>query len=237
MSVLSSVLERLSGVGHSAGLTAAPQRQFFVSLNGRVMLPRKKGVNFVVFEGLEGSGQTTQAEILRDHLEKKGVDVLLTKEPTQASAAGKRIHKALDGEIEISPRELQELFAQDRKEHLEGLIIPAFNGGRTVICDRYFFSSFAYGAADCGLKWLMEVNGNFIYPDAAYVLMVDPEICLTRIAGRGRRPQIFENERTLKEAIKVYEKMARMFDDVYLLDGSQNTEGLFYAILARYPNY
>src|SRR3989338_4884308 len=102
---------------------------------------------FIVFEGLDGSGQSTQAAPLRDFLIKNGHEVVLTKEPTKDSEAGKKIREALGKNTEVSPMYLQGLFAEDRKEHLDKVIIPALMGGKTVISDRYFFSSFAFGAA------------------------------------------------------------------------------------------
>src|SRR3989338_2067541 len=82
---------------------------FFSSLNRKILVPRKKGARFIVFEGLEGSGQSTQAGLIRDYLEERGVDILLTKEPTIVSEAGRRAVSALNMEISISPKEIQEL--------------------------------------------------------------------------------------------------------------------------------
>ncbi|MDD5047666.1 MAG: dTMP kinase, partial [Methanoregulaceae archaeon] len=101
---------------------------------------------FIVFEGLDGSGQSTQVKLLADFLKNKNIKVLATKEPTLDSAAGRLIRKALDKKTKILPKKFQELYAQDRKEHLNKVIIPNLEKGKTVISDRYFFSSFAYGS-------------------------------------------------------------------------------------------
>jgi dTMP kinase len=209
--------------------------QFFVSLNGKVMVPRKSGARFIVIEGLEGSGQSTQASLLRDHLEEKGVDTLLTKEPTLISPAGEMIKKALNKEIAVPPQEFQQLFAQDRKEHLERTILPALAEGRIVISDRYFFSSFAYGSDECALEWLIDINGNFIFPDATFILSATPAVCMERIKKRDLKPQIFENKEKLTKALVMYEKVARMYDNVYLVNGEQSIEGVFYAMLNKFP--
>lgn len=206
---------------------------FFYSLNRKVLVPRKKGARFIVFEGLEGSGQSTQAGLIRDYLEERGVDVLLTKEPTVVSEAGRRAVSALNKEISISSKELQELFAEDRKEHLKKVITPALEEGRTVISDRYFFSSFAYGSIDCKLKWLIRINGDFIFPDAVFILSAPPAVCYDRIRGRHGGFQFFEEREKLEKASRAYEKLARMFDDVYLLNGEQSAESVFYAILLK----
>ena len=94
---------------------------------------------FIVFEGLDGSGQSTQTELLRDFLIEKGYEVIQTKEPTQESKASQEIRETLDKKIKIKPMRLQELFTQDRKEHLDNLINPALKEGKMVISDRYFF--------------------------------------------------------------------------------------------------
>ena len=102
---------------------------------------------FIVFEGLDGSGQSTQAALLRDFLIKNGQEVVLTKEPTKDSLAGQKIREVLNKNTEVSPMYLQGLFAEDRKEHLDKVIVPALKNGMIVISDRYFFSSFAFGSS------------------------------------------------------------------------------------------
>lgn len=142
---------------------------------------------FIVFEGLDGSGQSTQANLLRDFFIKNGFQVFLTKEPTLSSKAGKKIRKILDEKEKISPKKLQELFAQDRKEHLKKSIIPALKRGKIAISDRYFFSSFAYGRADgLNLDWLMKKNNRFLLPDLTFILKVRPLICVRRIEKEER---------------------------------------------------
>ena len=81
----------------------------FVTLNNKVIIPRKKGAGFIVFEGLDGSGQSTQTGLLRDFLIKKGYKVVLTKEPTLDSEAGRKIREILDHKIKAEPKDIQEL--------------------------------------------------------------------------------------------------------------------------------
>ncbi len=167
---------------------------------------------FIVFDGLDGSGQSTQAGLLRDFLITKGLEVvlgssqdfltgkgfevILTKEPTKDSQAGKNIREALDKKIKISPKELQTLFSEDRREHLENLIIPALQQNSIVISDRYFFSTFAYGVSDgLDLAWLMELNNAFLVPDLTFILKVRPEVCFERIKKRGSAQTLFDQKR------------------------------------------
>jgi len=97
---------------------------------------------FIVIEGLDGSGQSTQAEFLKKFLVKQGKKVLKTKEPTLSSKAGRNIKKILNKEKKGSPMELQKLFVKDRKVHLNEVIVPALKEGKVVISDRYFFLHF-----------------------------------------------------------------------------------------------
>jgi len=114
---------------------------------------------FIIIEGLDGSGQTSQVSLLKDFLIKKGYQVVATKEPTRDSESGRRIKKILEEKIDTDPLELQKLYAEDRKEHLEKIIIPALKEGRAVISDRYFFSTFAYGKAHgADLDELIKMN-------------------------------------------------------------------------------
>jgi len=136
----------------------------------------KKGF-FVVFEGPDGSGQSTQVELLVNYLKAKGCKVLATKEPTLQSKAGKTIREALDEKIKLGPQELQGLFTKDRASHLKNIILPALKRGKIVISDRYFFSSFAFGAANgVSLDWLVRMNKMFLHPDLTLILDVPAEV-------------------------------------------------------------
>lgn len=177
---------------------------------------------FIAFEGLDGSGQTTQANLLTEFFRSRGREVVQTKEPTQDSEAGKRIRRILDKKIRCTPAELQKLFAQDRKEHLDRVIIPALSGGKIVISDRYCFSSFAYGVAEgVDLDYLMVLNAEFLLPDVTFLLRVSPKVCMERIHVRGKTPTLFEKQEKLRQVWGVYEQLAKSFENVFIIDGEQ----------------
>jgi len=183
---------------------------------------------FVVLEGLDGSGQSTQASLLRDFFIKRGGQVVLTKEPTRDSEAGRKIKEILEKRIEINPLKLQKLYAEDRKEHLGNVIIPALKQGKIVISDRYFFSSFAYGAAHgADLDELIKLNDDFLYPNVVFLLKVSPEICFERIGKRGDPKTLFEKREQLAKVWKVFEKLPAMFGDVKVIDGEKSIEQVF----------
>lgn len=183
---------------------------------------------FIVIEGLDGSGQSTEASLLRDFFVGQGKEVIATKEPTMDSEAGKKIREALDKKINIESDELQKLFVQDRKEHLENLIIPALKQGKIVISDRYFFSTFAYGASGgLDLEWLIEINNDFLLPDLTIILKVRPEICISRIEGRGEPKTLFEKQEKLAKVWEVYKLMPERFENVKIIDGEQPIKKVF----------
>ena len=87
---------------------------------------------FIVIEGLDGSGKSAQVDLVIDYLKQKGKDVIVTKEPTIDSDAGRKIKQALRHEISVEPLELQGLYVQDRKEHLENKVVPSLKEGKFV---------------------------------------------------------------------------------------------------------
>lgn len=183
---------------------------------------------FIVFEGLDGSGLSTQANLLKDFLTKKGFKVFLTKEPTKDSIYGKKIEKILKEKEKISPGKLQLLFKNDRKIHLEKEIIPHLRKGKIVISDRYFFSSFAFGSS-CGLSlnWLIKINSKFPLPDLTIFLKVRPEISLQRIEKRGEKKTLFEKREKLEKVFKKYLKLAKIFKNFKIINGEKKREEVF----------
>lgn len=183
---------------------------------------------FIVFEGLDGSGQSTQTKLLADFLSGKGKKVLLTKEPTPDSEASKEIRDVLNKRKKIFPQKLQELFAKDRKVHLEKIIIPALKQSKTVVCDRYFFSSFAFGKADgLELERLFSINQEFLLPDRTFILKVRPEVCLERIENRGKLKTLFEEKEKMERVFKNYLTFPGKFKNIYLIDGEKPIEEVF----------
>lgn len=167
---------------------------------------------FIVFEGIDGCGKSTQVRLLADFYREKGMNVLMTEEPTRNTPVGDLIQRVLEKEITISPKALQLLFTADRAEHLERIIIPALEVGKTVICDRYLFSTLAYGSlASLPMQWLEELNSRFILPDFIFYLRVSPEIAMERIKKRRSGHSIFEQKRKLEKIVRAYNQVAEKF--------------------------
>lgn len=192
------------------------------------MLKSSYSGKFIVIEGLDGSGQSTQTELLRKFLIEKGHQVVVTKEPTLDSEAGRKIREVLDEKEKLDPGKLQELFAQDRKEHLENLIIPALKEGSFVISDRYFFSSFAFGASDgLDLEWLIKLNNDFLLPNLTFILKVRPRVCVSRIDKRGKNKTLFEKEEKLTKVWEAYRTLPDRIENVEIIDGEKTIEEVF----------
>ncbi|MFA5084059.1 MAG: dTMP kinase [Candidatus Paceibacterota bacterium] len=192
---------------------------------------------FIVFEGLDGSGQSTQAGLLKNFLVKKGCRTVLTKESTMDSAAGRLIRKVLDGKKKIPPKKLQELYAEDREQHLKKVVVPNLKKGKIVISDRYFFSSFAYGSLDAPLSYLLKINDKFLMPDLAFFINTKPETCVLRIERRGKKKTLFERKEKLKKVHQNYKKIIKKFRNVIIIDGEGSIKETHRRIIKKISNY
>lgn len=178
---------------------------------------------FIVVEGLDGTGKTTQIKILADYIRKKGREVEITAEPTD-HPTGKLIRKILSGEVKSTPWALASLFLADRIVHNtdpEDGIEKMLSDGKTVISDRYYYSTFSYQGHETDLDWAMNMHFScpeVRRPDLVLFLTMAPEKCIERI--RANRPD---------EAIEIYEntesltKISRQFDTVFsILNEDEN---------------
>jgi len=175
---------------------------------------------FIVVEGLDGSGASTQVSMLSDYLTSKGYKVLLTKEPTN-NLIGGLIRGQLTHEWKTNPVCLQLLFAADRSHHLEKEIIPALEKGYIVISDWYMYSSLALGSLDCDIEWLKKVNENFLKPEVSIFLKVPPEVCIERMKQTRFGVELFEEKEKLGKVLTAFEKLASENKNIVAVDGTQ----------------
>jgi dTMP kinase len=179
---------------------------------------------FIAFEGLDGSGSSTQSRILAERLEKNGHPTLLTKEPTKDTPIGKMIREILQHRWEVAPETLQLLFSADRAEHLRTKIKPGMVNGQIVITDRYLFSTLAYGAMDLSMSWLKSLNEYFPIPDIVFLFKLDPKKCIKRIAGRGSDYELFEKAEKLEKIWGNYEKIAGDYENIHMIDATKTID-------------
>jgi dTMP kinase len=169
---------------------------------------------FVTFEGLDGSGTTTQTELLRSHLEETGRDVVATREPG-GTELGERIRELVLGETEISPWAEAALFAAARAELVAAVIQPALERGADVVCDRYLDSSLAYQgiARELGVDHVLALNMNAIrgiLPDVTFLLVLDPDAARERSGPPADRIER-EGEDFLRAVDKAYRELGSIF--------------------------
>jgi dTMP kinase len=142
--------------------------------------------NFIVFEGGDGSGTSTQLSILSERLKNNKKPVFYpTFEPTDGQI-GKLIRAALKKEVFFKPETLAMLFAADRNEHLYGSdgILAHINRGESVVSDRYVLSSLVYQGIECGLELPSILNSRFPAPELTFFLDIESETALSRMKGR-----------------------------------------------------
>ncbi len=159
---------------------------------------------FIVFEGIDGAGKSTQIEKLRQKLVSEGRKVFITAEPTQ-SVTGGILRDALSGNYKRTAAELAAMFLTDRIFHNvnENIgIIQALEKGYDVISDRYYYSSFAYQGLDSDIDWVINMNLNcpdIKKPDLCIFLDLDAEKSKSRIDTNRATVEIFEKEEILNK--------------------------------------
>ena len=169
-----------------------PKRPRRATLSARPGLGVGMAPLFLVVEGLDGSGGTTQAARLATWLRVQGRTVVETCEPSPGPI-GRFIRASLgDPAREVSDAALSWLFAADRHDHLAGVVLPALNAGSDVVSDRYLLSSLAYQGASVGLARVAELNADFRAPDLTIFLELDPVVSLARVTSRGAPAERFE---------------------------------------------
>ncbi len=166
---------------------------------------------FIVLEGLDGSGTTTQLELLSESFNKAGIPAVPTCEPTDMTL-GRTIRTVLKKEEKVQPETLARLFTADRNEHLynpSSGIIRLLNEGKTVISDRYLFSSLAYQSLDLSFDLVYKLNRNFPLPRFLFFIDTSIEECQSRI-GKRNAEELFEyseiQERILENYMKAFKK-------------------------------
>jgi dTMP kinase len=172
--------------------------------------PRTRG-RLVAFEGLDGSGKTTQVATLERALRARGVEVVVTREPTDGPF-GRRIRAmAASGERPVPEEELG-WFVEDRREHVRTVVAPALAAGCVVLTDRYFLSTVAYQGAR-GFdpqRLLRESEAEFPAPDLALLLEIDPGAGLARVSRRGRAHEpAFEELAYLERVAAIFHSIER----------------------------
>ena len=189
---------------------------------------------FFAFEGIDGSGKSTQAALLAGRLQESGVRCYGTMEPT-GGPVGTLIRQFLSGRMKADNRVIASLFAADRLDHLLNEVngIKAkIEDGIAVVTDRYYFSSYAYHSVDVPMDWVITLNeqsSQILRPDLTVFIDVAPDVALEGIAKNRFHQELFETKSRL---VKVRENYMRAFErlgdveKVAVVDGNQGQEAV-----------
>ncbi len=187
----------------------------------------------VVFEGLDGSGKSTQLALLARALRARGFAVVETAEPYAGGEWGPRIREMARSGRALPPEEELRWFVEQRREHVRDVIVPALEKGRIVLSDRYYLSTVAYQGAR-GLdaaRILRESEAEFPVPDLVLLLEIDPAEGLRRAGDRGDPHEpVFERRDFLERAASIFHDLG--CDYVERVDGRGDADAVQAAILA-----
>jgi len=201
---------------------------------------------FIVIEGIDGSGKTTQAKRIVSYLEKRGIKSIYTKEPTD-EVTGLLIRRILSDELTVPPVAFQYLFAADRAVH-QVQLEKYLKEGLTVVSDRYFWSSLVYGIVDRGISFAREVGyekerllvafsilsmyHRFLVPDYTFYLAVSTGTAVKRIVKTKKELEIYEKKDKLEKIRLGYEWLAKKFtNEITVVNGERSVEEVEGAII------
>lgn len=208
----------------------------------------KRGGRFVVLEGIDGAGTTTQVARLVERLKAEGTPaVRSTREPSDGPI-GSLVRQVLTGRI-VSPggrapgwATMALLFAADRMDHVESEIEPVLAAGGVVVSDRYDASSLAYQSVSSGsggeraVDWIRQLNRHALRPDLTIVVDLSPEVAAVRREARGEPAQLYEQNETQRALALFYRDLAKHMPDdrIVVVDGSGTMDDVHARVYAAY---
>ncbi|MDE1856349.1 MAG: dTMP kinase [Candidatus Micrarchaeota archaeon] len=197
---------------------------------------------FIVLEGLEGCGKTTQAKLLYEALRERGEKCVLTKEPTQSDIGKLIMADVQKKEDRLDIMGLQFLFVADRMEHVAKFIVPKLDEGYTIVSDRYSYSTITHVHAFAkppysDLDWMLNVHSKLPVPDAVIYINVSPELAMERINSRGDGKRRFDNPANLKALAKSYSEIGKKLPKIWhIVDGNKSQNEVTEQLLAVFDS-
>lgn len=203
---------------------------------------------FVVLEGIDGAGTTTQAARLVDRLRREGVETVRTTREPSDGPIGAMIRQVLTGRI-VAPggrapgwATMALLFAADRMDHVESEIEPVLASGGVVISDRYDASSLAYQSVSSGkggeraIDWIRQLNVHALRPDLTIVVDLPADEAANRRASRGEPAQLYEQNETQRALATFYRDLGKHMpeDRVVVVDGAGTIDEVHERVYAAY---
>lgn len=187
---------------------------------------------FIVFEGIDGCGKSTQAKLLTERLNLEGIPVYLTSEPS-SRPIGKMIRDIFAHRMEADERTIAALFVADRLDHVvnhEEGIRTKLEQGFTVICDRYYLSSYAYQGSLVPLDWVMKANAlsvELAKPALHIFIDIPVELSMERISKSRAQLEPYETHENLVRVRAAYLKVIELLKDeehIVTIDGTQSVD-------------
>ena len=204
----------------------------------------KRG-KFIVFEGIDGSGKSTQLALLAEKMRQCGMPVATSCEPSDGEI-GKLLRRVLKGEIKTNDEAIAALFLADRMDHIrreEDGLLALLEAGNTVLCDRYYFSSYAYHSVSMDMDWVIAANriaADRLRPDLTIFLDSSVEESYARITASREDIEIFETKERLavtrQKYLEAIDKQ-KTKEKIVVLDASRSVDAIaeeIWALLA--PN-
>ncbi|OLC18639.1 MAG: dTMP kinase [Deltaproteobacteria bacterium 13_1_20CM_2_69_21] len=185
---------------------------------------------FIVFEGLDGAGTTTQARLLAERLQKQGRTVHQAHQPSEGSVgqlirqilAGRAATTQADGKLGVvDERVMALLFAADRLDHLVSQIEPRLARGEDVLLDRYTLSSLAYQGSSVSHEFINQANRFARRPDLTLFLYVPAAVALERVRSRGAKLERYETPQQLALVEREYSRLVGTLASVVSIDGTR----------------
>lgn len=195
--------------------------------------------NFIVFEGLDGAGTTTQCKLLYNYLKEKNIDVLLDAEPTPSPIGHLIRTEYLSKNSKTTPWALALLYAADRENHINNVdngLKTLIKSGKTIISDRYLYSSLAYQSVNLDINKVKSIN-NFEEPEFVIYIDTPVEECLNRISVRGAKTELFEKRDYLEKTRDGFENAFRTINPntkFIRIDGTRTKEEIFKQVVNFY---
>lgn len=200
---------------------------------------------FIAFEGIDGSGKSAQASILSQRFGKKK-DIVFTKEPWDEGVIGGFIrNEILSHKTSVAPVGLQYLFCADRADHLARVVEPSLKEGKTVITERYFWSSIPYGLFDVekdssnakhmllSAYSILSYYHQFMLPDYTFYLSISLDTAMKRLETKEHK-ELYEKKEKLEKIIKGYEWLTKEFPHEFIeIDGEQPMEKVTEEIISH----
>lgn len=203
---------------------------------------------YIALEGIDGSGKTTQTLLLKEHFEKLGKEVVLTREPRKTGLIGELIHKVLLGKDKLPTVAIQYLFSADRAAHHQELVLPSLKEGKIVITDRCFWSGIVYGILDRtgGVydkseadfllisQSILSMYHQFTVPDYSFYLKISVEESMKRLNAKTEAKEIYEKEELIEKVHTGYDYLKDRFsEEITVINGEQSVEKITQEILDK----